>query len=83
LHPDSSFKEILAEFHFTKVALSFHLKKLLLANIITKTKREKKETETIYLIRDKNAINQVLITYQSGIVDEAVNGLIDIWTKTF
>jgi predicted transcriptional regulator len=78
LHPDSSFKEILGQFHFTKGALSFHLKKLLHANIITKTKREK---ETIYRIKDENAISQVLITYQSGIVDETVSGFIDVWTK--
>jgi predicted transcriptional regulator len=78
LHPDSSFKEILGQFHFTKGALSFHLKKLLHANIITKTKREK---ETIYRIKDENAISQVLITYQSGIIDETVSGFIDVWTK--
>jgi predicted transcriptional regulator len=80
LHPDSSFKEILAEFHFTKGALSFHLKKMFHADIITKSKREK---ETIYRIKDENAISQVLITYQSGIVDETVSGFIDIWTKIF
>lgn len=78
LHPDSSFKEILGQFHFTKGALSFHLKKLLHANIVTKTKRER---ETIYRIKDENAISQVLITYQSGIVDETVSGFIDVWTK--
>jgi predicted transcriptional regulator len=78
LHPDTSFKEMLAEFHFTKGTLSFHLKKLLLANIITKTKRER---ETIYQINDENAISQMIITYQSGIVDETVSGFIDIWTK--
>jgi predicted transcriptional regulator len=78
LHPDSSFKETLGQFHFTKGALSFHLKKLLHANIITKTKREK---ETIYRIKDENAISQVLITYQSGIIDETVSGFIDVWTK--
>jgi predicted transcriptional regulator len=80
LHPDSSFKEVLAQFHFTKGALSFHLKKMLHADIITKSKREK---ETIYRIKDENAISSVLITYQSGIVDETVSGFIDIWTKIF
>jgi len=80
LHPDSSFKEVLAQFHFTKGALSFHLKKMLHADIITKSKREK---ETIYRIKDENAISSVLITYQSGIVDETVSGFIDIWTKMF
>ena len=78
LHPQSSFKEILAGFHFTKGALSFHLKKLINANIITNIKREK---ETIYRITDEERITQILITYRSGILDEAVSGFIDIWTK--
>ena len=78
LHPESSFKEILAEFHFTKGALSFHLKKLIKANIVTSIKREK---QMIYRIKDENRISQILIAYQSGILDEALNGFIDLWTK--
>ena len=78
LHPESSFKELLAEFHFTKGALSFHLKKLVHANLVIPTKREK---ETIYKINDEEKISQILITYQSGILDETLNGFIDIWTK--
>jgi len=78
LHPNASFKEILAEFQFTQGALSFHLKKLLRANIITKSKREK---ETIYQIADETTVSHVLITYQSSIADEAVSGFLDIWTK--
>ncbi len=78
LHPESSFKEILAEIHFTKGALSFHLKKLIKANIVINTKRE---TEMIYKIKDENRISQVLITYHSGILDDALNGFIDLWTK--
>jgi len=78
IHPESSFKEILAEFHFTKGALSFHLKKLIKANIVINIKREK---EMIYRIKDENRISQILIAYQSGILDEALNGFIDLWTK--
>src|SRR5512136_646078 len=58
LYPESSFKEILAEIHFTKGALSFHLKKLIKADIVTHTKREK---EMIYRIKDENRISQILI----------------------
>lgn len=78
LHPDSSFKEILAEFNFTKGALSFHLKRLLKAGIIKKGKRE---NESIYNIQDAERISQILITYRSSIVDEAMDGFIDVWTK--
>ena len=78
LHPESSFKEILSEFRFTKGALSFHLKKLVNANLVIPAKREK---ETIYKIKDEEKISKILITYQSGILDEALNNFIDIWTK--
>jgi predicted transcriptional regulator len=78
LHPESSFKEILSEFNFTKGALSFHLKKLVNANIVINAKRER---ETIYKIKDEERISQVLITYRSGILDDVLNGFIDLWTK--
>lgn len=78
LHPESSFKEILAEIHFTKGALSFHLKKLFKANVVINIKKEKEMT---YRIKDENRISQILITYQSGIIDETLNGFIDLWTK--
>jgi len=78
LHPESSFKEILAEFHFTKGALSFHLKRLIKNDIIVNIKKEK---EMNYRIKDENRISTILITYRSGIFDEALNGFIDLWTK--
>ena len=78
LKPNSSFKEILAEFNFTKGALSFHLKRLLKADIIVRGKRER---ESIYKIVDEERIGQVLITYRSGIADDALDGFIDTWTR--
>lgn len=78
VHPDASFKEILARFPFTKGALSFHLKKLARAGIITSVRREK---EHCYRVRDAVRISQVLVTYQSGFLDEAVDGFVDLWTK--
>jgi len=78
LHPESSFKEILSEFPFTKGALSFHMKKLVNANIVTNAKREK---ETIYKVRDEKGISRVLITYRSGILDDVLNEFIDLWTE--
>lgn len=78
LHPDSGFKEILAEFNFTKGALSFHLKRLQKAGILNKVKRENK---TIYNIQDAERISQILIAYKSSIMDEVLDGFIDVWTK--
>lgn len=78
LNPESSFKEILNEFSFTKGALSFHLKRLDRAGILVKGKREK---ESVYMISDEERVSQVLITYKSSIMDEVMDGFIDVWTK--
>lgn len=78
LNPNSSFKEILAEFTFTKGALSFHLKRLTKAGMLQKSKLE---NQNIYSIIDEERVSQMLITYSSGIMDEALDGFIDVWTK--
>ena len=78
LHPESSFKEILAEFQFTKGNLSFHIKKLIDVDIITIIKKENKK---FYRIKEEERITQIIITYRSGILDDAVNGFIDVWAK--
>lgn len=78
LNPESSFKEILAEFNFTKGALSFQLKRLIKAGLVVKGRRE---SENIYRISDEERIGQVLITYKSSIIDEVMGDFIDVWTK--
>lgn len=77
-HPDARFKEILAEFRFTKGALSFHLKKLTTEEIVTSTRIE---NEICYRIKDEQRIRQVLVAYKAGFLDEAVSGFVDVWTK--
>jgi predicted transcriptional regulator len=77
-HPDASFKEILSEFRFTKGALSFHLKRLIHAGVITSMKREKEQS---YRVKDELRMNQVLVTYHAGLLDQTVDGFIDLWTK--
>ena len=78
LNPNSTFKEILAEFTFTKGALSFHLKRLTKAGMLQKSKLE---NHNIYSIIDEERTSQMLITYSSGIMDEALDSFIDVWTK--
>ncbi|MCK5039027.1 MAG: helix-turn-helix domain-containing protein [Thermoplasmata archaeon] len=77
-NPDSSFKEILAQFSFTKGALSYQLKRLLKSGMIVKGKMER---ESIYKVTDEDHMSQVLMTYRSGIMDEALDNFIDTWTK--
>lgn len=78
LNPDSGFKDILAEFNFTKGALSFHLKRLLKAGLLVKGKRER---ETIYKVADEERIGQLLISYRSSMMDDTLDGFIDLWTR--
>ena len=78
LNPDSCFKDILAEFNFTKGALSFHLKRLLKAGLLVKSKRER---ETIYKVADEERIGQLLISYRSSMMDDTLDGFIDLWTR--
>ena len=78
LNPDSCFKDILAEFNFTKGALSFHLKRLLKAGLLVKGKRER---ETIYKVADEERISQLLISYRSSMMDDTLDGFIDLWTR--
>ncbi len=78
LNPDSCFKDILAEFNFTKGALSFHLKRLLKAGLLVKGKRER---ETIYKVADEERIGQLLISYRSSMMDDTLDGFIDLWTR--
>jgi predicted transcriptional regulator len=78
LNPESCFTEILAEFNFTKGALSFHLKRLLRAHILIKGRKDKKN---IYKVADGERMSQILITYKSSMMDETLDGFIDMWTK--
>ena len=78
LNPDSCFKDILAEFNFTKGALSFHLKRLLKAGLLVKGKRER---ETIYKVADEERIGQLLISYRSSMMDDTLDSFIDLWTR--
>jgi len=78
LHPGLSFKELLSEFPFTKGALSFHLKKLLNAQILLQTKQEHHHT---YKVNDEERVRNLLIIYRSKIFDDAADGFIDLWTK--
>lgn len=77
-HPDARFRDILSEFKFTKGALSFQLKRLAQAEIISTTKME---NESTYHVKNEDHVRQVLITYHAGLLDEAVSGFVDVWSQ--
>ena len=73
-HPDSSFGELLAEFRFTKGALSFHLKRLLDSEILERGRRER---ESIYRVAEPERVMGLLVTYRASIADEVLDGMVD------
>ncbi|MDD4308100.1 MAG: helix-turn-helix domain-containing protein [Thermoplasmata archaeon] len=78
MHPEASFQEILAEFNFTKGALSFHLKRLLKTEVLTKAKRER---ESIFSVAEPEKMKNLLVTYRASISDEVLDNVVDIFAR--
>ena len=76
LNPGSSFQEILAQFSMSKSTLSFHMKKITAAEIITSEKRGR---ETVYTVRDQENIARVILTYKASFLDSVVDHFAEIW----
>lgn len=77
-HPDSGFSSILAEFNFTKGALSFHMKRLLRAGVVEKGRSER---ENIYRVREPERVSNLLVTYRASIADEVLDNMIDVLAR--
>lgn len=73
-HPNATFTEILAEFGFTKGALSFHIKRLTKAGILL---RGREDRESTFRIAEPKRIENLLITYRASIADEVLDNLVD------
>jgi predicted transcriptional regulator len=78
MNPDSTFTKILAEFNFTKGALSFHMKRLVNSGMLVKGKKER---ESIYRVSDPEKIKNLLITYQASIADEVLDNVVDLFAR--
>jgi predicted transcriptional regulator len=75
LNPGSSFKETLAQFTFTKGALSFHLKRLLRAGLIIRGRRER---EAVFTVADPERVRNLLVSYRASMADEVLDGVVDV-----
>ncbi len=71
-----SFGDILKELDISKSTLSFHLKKLIKSSIL---EVRRKGRQKFYSVKDQKRVVQILITYKSSFVDEAVERFIDTW----
>lgn len=73
-----SFGDILNQLDISKSTLSFHLKKLEKAGIL---KVVKEGRQKVYAVKDHKNMVQILITYRSSFLDNAVERFIDTWTE--
>jgi len=75
MHPGAAFSEILANFSFTKGALSFHMKRLVKAGMVEKARRENLWT---YNVKEPERLGKLLVTYRASIADEVLDGVVDM-----
>ncbi|MHB8606434.1 MAG: winged helix-turn-helix transcriptional regulator [Thermoplasmatota archaeon] len=76
LHPGSSHATILAQFHVSASTLSFHLKKLVAAQIAAV---EKQGRENLYRVVDAENVSKVLIAHRASFVDDVVDRFAEVW----
>ncbi len=72
----SSFGDIHDDLDISKSTLSFHLGKLTQTSILNV---RRKGRQKLYSVKDPEHVVQILITYKSSFVDEAVERFIDTW----
>ena len=75
---NSTFDGILSQFEFTKSALSFHMKKLLMSGIV---RENRSGSGTTYEIADVDEVVRIIITYRSTFLDNVVDSFVDSWLQ--
>lgn len=78
LAPGMSHGEILAHFQISASTLSFHLKKLLTAGILSV---QKDGRENRYSVLEPELASRVLITYKESFVDDVVDRFAEAWLE--
>jgi predicted transcriptional regulator len=76
LNPGCTQKKLRKEFKISASTLSFHISKLLDAELIDTIKKGRKHS---YLVSDEEAVAKILIRYKEGFVDEVVDDFVDTW----
>jgi len=78
LHPNSSFKDLLTAFGVSKSTLSFHLKKLIEAQVF---EVQTKGRENYYSVKQEERVADLLITYKSSFLDDVVDRFAEVWME--
>ena len=78
LNPDIYFKDVQEQFNISKSTLSFHMKKLTEAGIVTPTKDGR---STSYKVEDPETMARIILTYKASFLDSVVDSFADIWLE--
>jgi len=76
LHPNATHREICEHLQLSPATTTFHLQKLIRAEIIESKQLGREKS---YTILDSEYTSKVLITYRRSFVDSAVDTFIDTW----
>ena len=78
LHPKTTQKKLRKVFGISASTLSFHLSKLLDAELISTIKIGRKFS---YRVIEEELVAKALIRYKEGFVDELVDDFVDTWME--
>jgi DNA-binding transcriptional ArsR family regulator len=76
LAPNSSHGDLLSKFQLSASTLSFHLKKLVTAGIVS---QEKAGRENLYRVLEPDLVGRVLVTHKASFFDDVVDRFADVW----
>ena len=76
LQPGASHGQLLTHFALSASTLSFHLKKLVTAGIVS---QEKSGRENLYRVLEPELVAKVLIQHRASFFDDVVDRFADVW----
>jgi DNA-binding transcriptional ArsR family regulator len=76
LAPGSSHGQLLTKFALSPSTLSFHLKKLVTAGIVS---QDKQGRENLYRVVDVEGVARVLIQHKESFLDDVIDRFADVW----
>ncbi len=78
LRKTATFKEILDETKTSKSTLSFHMKKLTEAGLVSS---ERVGRELAYAVKDPDATAKLIVTYKESFLDSVVDRFVEAWLE--
>jgi predicted transcriptional regulator len=76
LNPKTTQKQLRKEFKISASTLSFHISKLLSAELVDTVKKGRKHS---YVVSDEEKVANLLIQYKEGFIDDVVDDFVQTW----